>query len=141
MPTNGDTGQGWTFTFGTQSISLLVTAINAGKWSVNALDVSVLATTDFMEKLASDLKDAGTFTVDFLWKTSTTAPVVGTTPETFTITAAQMSGDTAAATLAGTGFVQDITWPTAALGAVNKGQITCCWNGDTGPTYTKATTS
>lgn len=139
MATNGDTGQLWTFGLGTQAISLLVTQINCGKWSVAVLDVSTLATTEFMEKLASDLKDAGTFTVDFLWKTSTTAPVVATTPETLTITAAQMTGDTAAATLAGTGFVQDITWPTAALGAVNKGQITCCWNGDTGPTYTKAT--
>lgn len=139
MAVNGDTGQGWSFTFGTQSITLLVTQINCGKWSVGVLGVDLLATTEFMEKLASDLKDAGTFTVDFLWKTQTTAPVVGTTPETFTITAAQMTGDTAAATLAGTGFVQDITWPTAALGQVNKGQITCCWNGDTGPAYTKAT--
>jgi hypothetical protein len=139
MAVNGDTGQGWTFTFGTQSVTLLVTQITCGKWSVSALDVSVLATTDFMEKLASDLKDAGTFTVDFLFKTSTTAPTVGTAPETLTITAAQMTGDTAAATLVGTGFVMDLTWPTAALGAVNKGQITCCWNGDTGPTYTKAT--
>lgn len=137
----GDTGQGWTFTFGTQSITLLITSINVGKWSVAALDVSVLATTDFMEKLASDLRDAGTFTVDFIWRTSTTAPVIGATPETFTITAAQMTGDTAAATLAGTGFVQDITWPTAALGSVNRGQITCVWNGDTGPTYTRATTA
>lgn len=139
MAVNGDTGQGWSFTFGTQSITLLVTQINCGKWSVGVLGVDTLATTEFMEKLASDLKDAGTFTVDFLWKTQTTAPVVGTTPETFTITAAQMTGDTAAATLAGTGFVQDITWPTAALGQPNKGQITCCWNGDTGPAYTKAT--
>lgn len=141
MPLNGDTGQGWSFTFGTQSITLLVTQINCGKWSISPLDVSVLATTDFMERIASDLKDAGTFTVDFLWKTSTTAPVVGTTAETFTITAAQQSGDTAAATLAGTGFVEELTWPTAALGSVLKGQITCRWNGDTGPTYTKATTS
>lgn len=140
MAVNGDTGQGWSFTFGTQSITLLITQITCGKWSIAALDVSTLATTDFMEKLASDLKDAGTFTVDFLWKTSTTAPVVGAVPETLTITAAQMTGDTAAATLAGTGYVSDITWPTAALGTINKGQITCTWNGDTGPAYTKATT-
>lgn len=141
MAINGDTGQGWTFTFGTQSISLLVTQITCGKWTVTDLDVSVLSDTGFMKKLASDLKDAGTATIDFLWKTSTTAPVVGTTPETFTITAAQMTGDTAAATLAGTGYVKEITWPTAALGQVNKGQIVITWNGDTGPTYTKATTS
>lgn len=139
MAVNGDTGQGFTFTFGTQSITLLITQITIGKWSITDLDVSTLATTDFMEKLASDLKDAGTFTVDFIWKTSTTAPVVGTTPETLTITFAQMTGDTAAATLIGTGYVKEITWPTAALGQVNKGQITCTWNGDTGPAYTKAT--
>lgn len=139
MAVNGDTGQGWSFTFGTQSITLLITQITVGKWSIADLDVSTLATTDFMEKLASDLKDAGTFTVDFIWKTSTTAPVVGTTPETLTITAAQMTGDTAAATLIGTGYVKEITWPTAALGQVNKGQIVCTWNGDTGPAYTKAT--
>ena len=139
MATNGDTGQGWSFTFGTQSISLLITKITCGKWSINVLDVSVLADTGFMKKLAGDLKDAGEFVIDFLWKTSTTAPVVGATPETLTITAAQMTGDTAAATLAGTGFVKELTWPTAALNQVNAGQATCVWNGDTGPTYTKAT--
>lgn len=139
MATNGDTGQGWTLTFGTQTLSLLITSITCGKWSIAVLDVSVLSDSGFMKKLASDLKDAGTFSFEFLFKTSATAPVVGAAPETLTITAAQMTGDTAAATLVGTGFVQDLTWPTAALGVVNKGQGTCCWNGDTGPTYTKAT--
>lgn len=137
---SADTGQGWTFTLGTQSITLQITKITCGKWSVNVLDVSTLSDTGFMKKIASDLKDAGAVTVDFIWKTVTTAPVVGTTPETFTITAALMSGDVGAATLAGTGFVSDITWPTAALNQVNSGQITVTWDGNTGPAYTKATT-
>lgn len=137
----GDTGQGWTFTAGTQTLSLAIKSIDCGKWARGALDVSTLATTAFMEKIMSDLVDAGTVTIEFVFKTSATAPSVSAVAETFTITAAQQTGDTAAATLVGTGFGTEITWPTAANGQVLTGKYTITWDGDTGPTYTKATTS
>lgn len=139
MALKGDTGNGWTFTAGTQTLSLLITKIICGEWSINPLEVSTLATTAFMEFVASDLKDGGEVTIEAMYEASATAPQIGVTAETFTITAALQTGNVAAATLAGTGFGTKIKWPDAANGEILKVSYTFKWDGDTGPTYTKAT--
>lgn len=141
MALNGDTGLGATFTMGTQAITLLITSITVGEEKIDMLDVSTLASTGFMEKVASDLKDAGEATVEFLWKTSTDKPAVGAAAETFTITWPQQAGDTAAATLAGTGVGTSLKYPDLKPGEIQKGSYTFTWDGDTGPTYTEATTA
>lgn len=139
MPLLGDTGQGATATFGTSSLSLAVTKILIGEISIDMLDVSVLATTDYLEMIASDLKKTPEVTLDFVFVTSATAPVVGGAAETMTVTFPQRTGETAAATLVGTAQFTSFKLPDLQLGQIQAGQCKWKYNGDTGPTYTKAT--
>lgn len=141
MPNIGDTGNGATVTFGTSSLSLAITQIQIGEETIDMLDVSTLATTAYMERIASDLKDPPEVTVSFVFVTSATMPVVGDAPETMTITWPLQTGNNAAANLAGTAVFTSRKLPDLQNGQVQIGQCKWKYNGDTGPTYTKATTS
>lgn len=137
----GDTGQGMTATFGTSSLSLAVTEITVGAITIDMLDVSTLATTDFQELISSDLKKIGKCKLKYVFVASATAPVVGGAAETMTITYPLFTGNVAAANLAGTAQFTDLKLPDGKLGEVMFGECEFQYNGDTGPTYTKATTS
>lgn len=141
MANPGDTGNGATITFGTSALSLAVTEIQIGETTIDMLDVSTLATTGYFKRMAADLKSAGDITVSFLHITQTAAPGVGGTPETFTVTFPQQAGDSAAATLVGTVVITGWTPPTLKNNEVQMGQVKVSFDGDTGPTYTKATSS
>lgn len=141
MPNIGDTGQGMTATFGTSSLSLAVTEITVGTQSINMLNVSTLASTGFEKLIASDLKTIGKCKLKFIFVASATAPVVGAAPETMTITYPLFAGNVAAANLAGTAVFTDLKLPDGKLGEVMFGECEFQYDGDTGPTYTKATTS
>lgn len=140
MPLIGDTGQGWTLTLGTQSLSLNITEIDLGQWTRGFLPVSQLSTTDFEEFIASDLVNGGEIKVKAIYRSSQNAPSVSAAPETVTVTAALQTGDSGAATLAGTAFGTVWVLPKPKLNEVMMIEYTIKWNGDTGPTYTKATT-
>lgn len=141
MPNIGDTGNGATATFATSSLSLAITQIQIGEETIDMLDVSTLATTAYMEKIASDLKEAPEVTVSYIFVTSATQPVVGAAPETMTITWPIQTGNVAAANLAGTAVFTSRKLPDLQNGQVQIGQVKWKYDGDTGPTYTKATTS
>lgn len=141
MPNVGDTGNGATFVAGTTAVTLAVQKIKIGKYEIDALDVSLLATTDFSLVIASDLKKPVTVTLEGVFSTSVNAPVLGSAPETGTVTFPQRTGESAAATLAGTGF-----WKSWEIGELANGTIQTVtaefqFDGDTGPAFTKATTS
>lgn len=138
----GDTGNGATVTFATTSLSLLITSIQIGEETVEMLDVSTLATTGFMESIASDLKTTPEVTLTYVTDTSDAAPAVGGAAETITITAPQRTGETAAATYAGTAQItSSVVVQQFANGQIQTGQLKFKYNGDTGPTFTAATTS
>lgn len=135
----GDTGNGATATFGTSSLSLAITNIQIGEISIDMLDVSTLATTDFEEMVSSDLKKAPEVTLNVLFVASATAPVVGGAAETMTITWPLFTGTTGAATLAGTAQFTSFKLPDLQNGQIMSAQVKWKFNGDTGPTYSKAT--
>lgn len=135
----GDTGQGMTATFGTSSLSLAVTEITIGTISIDMLNVSTLATTDFEELISSDLKKIGKVKLKFVFVGSATAPVVGGAAETMTVTWPLFTGGSTAANLAGTAQFTDLHLADGKLGEVMFGECEWQYNGDTGPTYTKAT--
>lgn len=141
MPNIGDTGQGMTATFGTSTLSLAVTEITIGAQTLNMLNVSTLATTGFEDLIASDLKQIGKVKLRFVFVTQATMPVVGGAAETMTITWPLQTGDNAAANLAGTAVFTDLKLADGRLGEVMFGEVDFQYNGDTGPTYTKATTA
>ncbi len=135
----GDTGNGATVTFSTSSLSLAVIAIQIGEQSIDMLDVSTLATTGDQEMIASDLKKAQEVTLTVLHVATTTAPVVGGAAETMTVTLPLFTGTTTAANLAGTAQFTSFKLPDLKNGELMTSQIKWKYNGDTGPTYTKAT--
>lgn len=139
MPLIGDTGQGATVTFATSALTLAVTQIQIGEITIDMLDVSTLATTDFMEKIASDLKKAPEVTLTFVFVASANFPGVGGAAETMTITLPLLTGGTVAANLAGTAQFTSAKLPDLQLGKIQTGTCKFQYNGDTGPTYTKQT--
>ena len=135
----GDTGNGATATFGTSTLSLAVVGMKIGEQTIDMLDVSTLATTSDQEMISSDLKKTQDVTLDVLFVATATAPVVGAAPETMTITFPLFTGTTVAATLAGTAQFISFKLPDLANGQLMMSQVKWKYNGDTGPTYTKAT--
>lgn len=141
MPLVGDTGNGATLTFGTTSLALLWETISIGEESIEMLDVSVLATTAFQEMIASDLKQTPEVTVTFVTNTIGAHVAVGAAPETITITAPQRTGETGGATYAGTAVITSFKrFGELANGTIQKGELKFKYDGDTGPTWTAATT-
>lgn len=144
MALTGDTGNGATIVFsgnmgfGTATTSLQIINVSQGEESVAVIDVSTLATTDAMESIPSDLREIAESSATF--KFITTAPVVDlpAAAGTITITWPIRTGETTAATYAGTGFITGFTPPSLANGELQTGEIKWKWDGDTGPTFTIA---
>lgn len=141
MANMGDTGNGATVTFGTSALSLAITEIQIGGITIDMLDVSTLATTDYMIEIGSDLKKAPEVSLKFVFSTLATAPVVGGAPETFTTTFPLRTGEATAANLAGTIVITEFQLPELKNGTVQIGTAKVKFDGDTGPTYTKAVAS
>jgi len=139
--TTVDTGHGASITFGSSAYSFNWTAINIGEKTREPIDITVLATSTNYLKMVGDLQDAGSFTVDFQFDTrATSAPANSTATETVTITfPLAPSGQSAAATYAGTGMISSVKFPDLQTGQVQMGQMTVTWSGATGPTWTAAT--
>lgn len=142
MALTGDTGNGATLVFagnmgfGTATTSLSMISITQGEESVGVVDVSTLATTDAMESIPSDLRDIAESSGSFKWITTTAAPDLPAAAGTITITWPTRTGETQAATYAGTGFITGFTPPSFVNGELQTGEIKWKWDGDTGPTYT-----
>lgn len=138
MAIGGDTGQGTTLVFGTSSLSLLITQITIGEETINMLDASTLATTDFQTLVKSDLKVPPEVTFQAIYVQTATLHTVGGAPETGTITF-PLLGSGSAATYAGTGVFTGRTLPSAQIGQLMVVSGKFKFDGDTGPTYTKET--
>lgn len=144
MALTGDTGNGATIIFsgnmgfGTATTSLSFISVSQGEEAVAVIDSSTLATTDCMESIPSDLRSVAESSGTF--KFITTAPAVDLPglPGTITITYPIRTGETTAASYAGTGFITGFTPPSLANGELQTGEIKWKWDGDTGPTFTVA---
>ena len=135
----GDTGNGATCTFAASSLSLAITQIQISEQTIDMLDVSTLATSGDQEMIASDLKKTQEATVTAIYVGTATLPVVGAAAETMTITLPLFTGTTVAANLAGTAQFTSSKLPDLQNGNIMMYQFKFKYNGDTGPTYTKAT--
>lgn len=135
-----DTGNGATLTFSSTTFAVALKKINGFEESVERLLTSSLATTTYNDYIPSDLKDPPEVVVDFYWDTGKDMPALGNTAETITITypVRTNGGEASGATYAGTGFIKSIKYPDLENGAVQMGSMTLCFNGATGPAFTKA---
>lgn len=138
---SADTGNGASVTFSTYSGTLAVIDIDLGEQSIGTLDATVLASQDFKKYIFEDLAETNEVTMTVQWDTTETPPACDGVPETVTITFPQRTGETAAANLAGTGAFTTVKYPMLANSEVQQGEITVKFDGQTGPTYTAATTA
>lgn len=134
-----DTGNGATIAYATTTFAVKVRDIVLPSHSRDPLDASTLDTTGFEKSIQGDLTKRPMLKVRFLWDTFYAIPSLSSTPETVTVTLPQRTGESSAATYAGTAFFQNVQFPTLANGTVQEGSMDIVFDGGTGPTWTKST--
>jgi hypothetical protein len=128
-----DTGNGATLT--RAGFSVDIRSITIANQTIELLDVSIISTTGFMEKISADLADAGSFTVEYLFD-ATDAPVqIGGAAVSTTITFPVVGGSGTAATIAGTAICNDKKFPDLQNNELQVAQATFTWDGVTGPAF------
>ena len=141
MPNVGDTGNGATFTLTTQTAmnSYKIKQIQIGEISIDMLDVSVLASSGDMERIASDLRKHADWTLTCVKNHAATAVTVTGLQDTATVTFPVQSTQTTttAANVAASGVIVSWKLPDLANGAVQEEVFKFAPDGDTGPTYTR----
>ena len=135
-----DTGNQATATFATLAAVSNITGIDAGESTLEDLDTSTLETVGSMTFKPTDLADEGEVTIPFLFNAESALPVKGTI-DTLTITYPQAPGQTAPATEAGTGYIKRVRKVNLQNNTLQAAEITFKWDGETGPTFTPATTA
>lgn len=151
MAITGDTGNGATLTFaanmgfGTATTAMVCTSIEGGGFQRGGVDASDLGTASIEESIPTDLAKPkeGKAKYKFLTMPTTaqasvfdpTSAVAGSV----VITWPMRTGETTAANYTGTAFITDNTLPALVNGTLQEGEISFQYDGDTGPSFTKAT--
>lgn len=131
-----DTGNGATLT--RSGLTVDIVSIQLSSQSIGTIDTSLLATTGFMQKIAEDLADAGTVTVEYNFDAEESGDFQATggaavsTTITLPIT---NSGNTTNATIIGTAILTDFQPPSFANNELQRASVTLTWDGVTGPTF------
>lgn len=129
-----DTGNGATLT--RSGFTVDIRSINIGEQTIDLLDISVLSTTGFMEKISADLADAGSFTVEYLFDATDADVTLGGAAVSTTITFPVVGGSGTAATLAGTAICTGKKFPDLQNNELQVASATFSWAGGTGPAFT-----
>ncbi len=137
----GDTGNGATFTLTTQTAmnSYKIESIQIGEITLDMLDVSVLSTSGDMERIASDLRKHGDWTLTCVKNHAATAVTVIGAQDTATVTfpVFPTQTTTTAANVAASGYITSWKLPDLNNGVVQKEVFKFSPDGETGPTYTR----
>ena len=104
-----DTGTGTTIVFGTSAFTAELLSVTSGGVSRGSYDTTHMGTTGSMTKSPLALVDEGTVDIEFNYDPDEQPPISGVT-ETVTITFPIPAGDSAGATLVGSGFITDFSW-------------------------------
>lgn len=133
-----DTGHGATLTLSTSALSFNWTSIDLGEETIDDIATSHLGSTGYKEYVPGDLKEGGSITIPFQFDNEAALPGLGTV-ETATVTFPLASGQTTAATLAGTGYLKRLKRPNLQTDTLQDGELVFMWDGGTGPAFTAAT--
>ena len=131
MAINVATGNGATLTF--SGFTGNVTTISGAEMEIEAIETSHLGTTGYREYIPGSLKEGGELEVEFIF----TGDMIdlgdsGTVTVTYPKTT---SGSTSGATLSGSAFVQNLSYPEATNGEALAASVTFKFDGDTDPTF------
>lgn len=150
MAVTGDTGNGALLTFaanmgfGTVSTEMTCISISAGGYQRAGVDASDLGSSIFEDSIPTDLFKPKTGKAKFKFLTMPgTAYASVFNPSTsaagsVVITWPARTGETTPANYTGTAFITDFTLPTLENGTLQEGEIEWQYDGDTGPSFTKA---
>lgn len=135
IPKTGNTG---TCVLGTSALAFPLTKIGEWQTTRGKLESSSLATTDFKEYEPDDLSEPGEVDVEGHFQGGTAIEgKIKSAAETITITYPKTDAtSTAAANLAGTGFLTMIGLPELVNGSLMKAKFKIAFDGKTGPAYT-----
>lgn len=132
-----DTGNTSTIAFGTTTgFTPAVTVIGGLEETLEALEISDLATATDKEYQPDDLRDREPITCQYQYDQSAGTFCPLGVVETITITYGLKSGEATAATLAGSGFVRRRKSGDIQNGELMIGEFDVFFDGITGPTYT-----
>lgn len=132
-----DLGNGASIAFGTSAYSFGWESIDLGEEVRAMIPKSKLSTTGAMEKLASDIYDAGELRVRGQMEPTLAKPVTKQAAETVTVTfPISVSGNTTNATFAGTGNISRVKNVTLENDTLQTFEITVTWDGNTDPAFT-----
>lgn len=129
-----DTGNGATFT--RSGFTVDVVAIVIGEQRIDLLDISLLSTTGFAEKISADLADAGSFTIEYLYDAGDGDVTLGGAAVSSVITWPLQSGESTAANLTGTAICTSKKFPDLRNNEVQNAMAEFTWDGVTGPSLT-----
>ena len=132
-----NTGLGGSITFATSAHVFNWMSITPGDMARPDVDTSHLGTIGGRTFIPGDLVDYGSMTCEFQYDTQA-AEVTFADAETITVTYPQDGGETASATIVGTGFVTSFTPGQMAIDELQTGTLSVRW--DSKPTFTDATT-
>lgn len=137
MTLNADLGTGATLTLSEDTTAYEIVSIQVGEETLEAIDVSTLATTGPMEYIPADNNDTPELSVTVNFRVDHGLPAIGSTHTatvTFPLGPAQTT--TTKATFAGTGFVTNRGFPELTSNQKQEGSFSIKFDGDTGPTFT-----
>lgn len=136
MPKTGNTGS---IVFATSGIVLSFTKIGEWQATRGKLDTSHLGTTNFKRQTVDDLADPGEIEIEAWFDPTKDLADINEGAETITVTYPLEAPPGTPATLAGTGFLMMLSLPELVNGAVSKQKVKICFDGFTGPAFTKET--
>lgn len=147
MPYQGMTGQGTTAVLTSGAIVGCVRSLTLPEMTQDKIDASCLATVGFMKYIPGDLTDPGECQMEIIFDPSfdfsstpgDTEDVDGLVGNVDTLTITFPIGDpanTSNATLSGTGFITNYNLPDLSTNTLAVVNVTFCFDGDTGPTFT-----
>jgi hypothetical protein len=130
--------QGASVSFGTSALTGKITSISQVEQSREALDITDLSVSANDPKLyiPADIYEPGTFDIEFLYAADQGLPDITAVAESITITWPKATSAGAAATFAGSGFIQSRSTAAASVGEIMKINCTVQFDGETEPTYT-----
>jgi len=132
-----DTGNGATLT--RSGFTVDIVAITIGEQRIDLLDESLLSSTGFMKKLAADLADAGSITVEYLYAGTYASVALGDAAVSTIVTWPLGPGQTVPANLTGTAICVSKKFPDFRNNELQTATAEFAWDGKTGPTLTVAT--
>ncbi len=141
------TEHSFSITFGTSGGTYRLQNVDGMREVSDVIETTHHGTTGHRTKIRGDLLDSQPFTVQVQFEGTVGLPSLSAAPELITITMPKALGESAGATIAGTGFVSERQWPGGAAGGtgLKMGEMTIVFNGGEGggsaPAFTEATTT